>query len=64
MMDHLPLGNVPMLVSSVNCLLRDREFDDLDDLCSYYDQPREDLEKLLSDEGYAYDGTLNRIVAL
>ena len=26
-MDHLPLNNIPMLVSSINFLLRDEEFD-------------------------------------
>ena len=31
-MDHLPLNNIPMLVSSINFLLRDEEFDNLDQL--------------------------------
>ena len=29
-MDHLPLNDIPMLVSTINFLLRDEEFDNLD----------------------------------
>jgi hypothetical protein len=33
-MDHLPLTDIPMLVSSINFLLRDEEFDNLDQIRS------------------------------
>lgn len=36
MIDHLPT-NPSILVSTVHTLLRDREFDNLRDLCGYYD---------------------------
>lgn len=31
-MDHLPLSDIPMLVSSINFLLRDEEFENLDQI--------------------------------
>lgn len=33
-MDHLPLNDIPMLVSTINFLLRDEEFDNLDQICN------------------------------
>ena len=32
-MDHLPLSDIPMLVSTINFLLRDEIFDNLDQIC-------------------------------
>ena len=29
-MDHFPLNDIPLLVSTINFLLRDEEFDNLD----------------------------------
>lgn len=43
-----------MLVSAINMLLRDGEFDSLDDLCAYYDQPMQQLIDTLAAEGYTY----------
>lgn len=53
-MDHLPLSDIPMLVSSINFLLRDREFDNLDQICHCYGIEREEMDRLLASEGYAY----------
>lgn len=61
-MDHLPLNDIPMLVSSVNFLLRDREFDSLDDICSYYDISRKEMDELLASQGYAYNEQYNKII--
>ena len=44
-----------MLLSAVNMLLRDGEYDDLDDLCSALDADQDDLCYTLAREGYAYD---------
>ena len=32
-MDHLPLNDIPMLVSTINFLLRDEIFENLDQIC-------------------------------
>lgn len=52
-MDYLP-NDPAMLVSSVNMLLRDDEFENLEDLCSYYDRDVDELKRVLSDNGYVY----------
>lgn len=52
-MDHLP-HDPAMLVSAVNMLLRDNEFDTLEDLCSYFDRDPEELKDELQAEGYIY----------
>ena len=59
-MDHLP-QDVVMLVSSVNMLLRDGEFDSLESLCAYYDQDMEALTENLAAAGYAYNDALRQI---
>ena len=51
-MDHLPLNNIPMLVSSINFLLRDEEFDNLDQICYCFDVEREEMDRLLASGGY------------
>lgn len=52
-MDHLP--NDPfMLVSSINMLLRDGEFDTLESLCSYFDRDLSDVCSLLNEHGFEY----------
>lgn len=53
-MDHLPLHDIPMLVSAINFLLRDEEFDNLDQICYHFNVDREDLEKRLVAAGYSY----------
>ena len=45
--------DINILLSIVNMKLRD-EFDDLDDLCSYYDIKKEELEKRLETHDYVY----------
>lgn len=54
-MDHLPLTDVPMLVSSLNFLLRDEEFDNLDQICYCFGIEREEMDRVLSGGGFAYD---------
>lgn len=61
-MDHLPVNDVPMLVSAVNFLLRNEEFDNLDQICFCYGIDRGDLEEKLASCGYEYNTTQNRII--
>lgn len=44
-----------MLVSSINMLLRDNEFDSLEDLCAYFERDVEEVKEELQECGYAYD---------
>ena len=61
-MDHLPLSDIPMLVSSINFLLRDEEFDNLDQICNCYGMERAEMDRLLAFQGYAYDEKHNRVI--
>lgn len=53
-MDNLPKNDMPMLVSAINFLLRDEEFDNLDRICDYYHENRPQLEAKLKAAGYTY----------
>ena len=53
-MDRLPKDPF-MLVSSINMLLRDGEFDSLEELCAYFDREVEDVKAELLRNGYAYN---------
>ena len=61
-MDHLPLNNIPMLVSSINFLLRDEEFDNLDQICYCFDVERKEMDRLLASGRYAYQEKYNRVI--
>lgn len=50
-----------MLVSSINFLLRDEEFDNLDQICDCYGVDRGELESILASAGYSYSESLNKI---
>ncbi len=52
-METLP-KDPAMLVSAVNMLLRDEEFDDLYSLCCYYDTEPTALRRKMLLEGYVY----------
>ena len=58
-MDHLPLGDIPMLVSCINFLLRDEEFENLDQICYCFNVEREEMDRLLASQGYAYKEQYN-----
>ncbi|MBO4674255.1 MAG: DUF4250 domain-containing protein [Bacteroidaceae bacterium] len=57
-MDRLPKDPF-MLVSSINMLLRDKEFESLEDICSYFDREVQELESCLANIGYAYSKEKN-----
>ena len=44
-----------MLVSAVNMLLRDDEFETLEDLCASFGRDTEELKALLRQSGYEYN---------
>ncbi len=54
-MDHLPLSDIPMLVSSINFLLRDEIFESLDQICWCYGIERSEMDRILDSGGYRYD---------
>lgn len=52
-MEHLP-KDPAILVSSINMLLRDDEFDTLETLCYNFDETPEHIKAVLHEEGYVY----------
>jgi len=44
-----------MLVSAVNMLLRDEEFDTLESLCFYFDKEPQQIKNYLQGLGFVYD---------
>lgn len=52
-MDYLP-KDPAILVSSVNMLLRDGEFDSLEALCYSFNENPKDVKKRLQADGYVY----------
>lgn len=61
-MDHLPLGDIPMLVSSINFLLRDEEFENLDQICWCFGVERSEMDRILASGGYFYDEPNNHVL--
>lgn len=53
-MDTLP-KDPAILVSSINMLLRDDEFDTLEELCYAFDREPEEITDVLRQNGYVYD---------
>ena len=53
-MDYLP-QDPDILVSAVNMLLRDEEFDDLESLCIYFDRDVEELKATMLQHGFVYN---------
>ena len=52
-MDYLP-KDPAILVSSVNMLLRDEEYDSLESLCHYFGTEPEEVKKYLHGHGFVY----------
>lgn len=61
-MDHLPLHDAPMLASAINFLLRDNEFESLDDICSYFNAERAEVEEILAAQGFSFNEELNKVL--
>lgn len=61
-MEHLPEYDMPMLASAINFLLRDEEFDNLDQICDYYHMDRKELEAKLAAAGFTFSGEQNRFI--
>lgn len=60
-MDKLPLNDTPMLVSAINFLLRDKEFDSLEQICHHFNIVPAELEQRLAAEGFQYSDQYKRI---
>lgn len=58
-MDHLP-HDPAMLVSAINFLLRNEEFDNLNQICYCFDKDRRELEDYLAKAGFLYDEKAKR----
>ena len=52
-MEYLP-KDPAILVSSINMLLRDEEFDTLESLCINFDRDPQELKEYLAAHGYVY----------
>lgn len=61
-MEHLPQNDMPMLASAINFLLRNEEFDNLDQICDYYHEDRAELEKKLAEVGFSYSEEQKRFI--
>ncbi|MCQ2606119.1 MAG: DUF4250 domain-containing protein [Bacteroidales bacterium] len=59
-MDTLPINDIPMLVSAINFLLRDKLFDNLDEICEHYDLQRNELEQKMKENGFEYSEELKK----
>ena len=52
-MDYLP-NDPAILVSSINMLLRDEEYDSLESLCCAFDRNPQEIKDRLSQSGYTW----------
>lgn len=52
-MEYLP-KDPAILVSSINMLLRDEEYDSLEQLCYAFGKEAEDIKRYLAKYGYVY----------
>lgn len=52
-MDYLP-KDPAILVSSINMLLRDEEYDSLEQLCYAFGRDTDEIKAYLAEYGYAY----------
>ena len=50
-----------ILASSINMMLRDGEYEDLDDICAAFDREREEIDARLASAGMSYDPSLNKV---
>lgn len=53
-MEHLPLKDTAMLVSAINFLLRDHEFETLEEICYHFNVDQGELVARLKSEGFEY----------
>ena len=58
-MDYLP-KDPAILVSSVNMLLRDEEYDTLEELCYAFSRDPEDIKDYLFEKGFVFSEQQNQ----
>lgn len=61
-MDKLPMNDVPMLVSAINFLLRDHEFETLDEICNHFNVNRAALEAKMATQGFEWSEQQKKIL--
>ena len=49
-----------MLYSYINMMLRDDEYESLEDLCAAKDVPQDEIVRTLEAAGYSYDETIKQ----
>lgn len=59
-MNRLP-DDPMILASSINMMLRDGEYEDLDDICSAFDRDRSEIDSKLASAGMSYDPSLKKV---
>lgn len=62
-MDYLP-NDPAILVSAVNMLLRDEEFDSLESLCYNFNREPDEVLAYLKSNGYRYDAEQKQFKAI
>ena len=62
-MDYLP-KDPAILVSSINMLLRDEEFDTLESLCYNFNVEPDEIKSYLASHGYVYSEEQSQFVLL
>lgn len=60
-MDYLPQDPF-MLISSINMLLRDGEYETLEDICASFDRNEEEIKTTLLQHGYIYNETQKQVI--
>jgi len=60
-MDRLP-KDPDMLYSAINFLLRDEEFDNLDQICYHFNVDRSELEEYMMKYGYRFSPEHNKFI--
>ena len=63
MTEHLPKDPF-MLVSTINMLLRDGEFDSLEELCAFFDYKLDVMKEELKENGFEYNEDQKQIKVL
>ena len=53
-MYKLPMNDVPMVVSAINCLLRDHEVETLDEIGNHFNVNRAALEAKMATRGFEW----------
>lgn len=59
-MEKLPLNDPAMLMSAINCLLRDNVFQTLDEICKHFSVKKDELLQRMAEAGFEYSEELRK----